>query len=527
MLQVLSEANHVFFGCHLKLTYDILSALPRVLHCKFYALCHVKLEKNFCSTLSCLQICHPNERHLTGRCSEFPRPSLQQSQVGISLEAFYIFLEHGEPGGRVHMSCGYSHVWLPRAAAFPLFLTNMHKEGCVLRLRSISIIVPCPISLLVVWQLTSSKWRGWWEKKKIFLTVRQIWMGTCMCVVPLRPPCWRVGQREGWGRPHPLASFLSLRAALIRGTEADMVPGGPLISYFLLSSHPTVGMQRLFSCCLSPSVPVCFCSTLINVSMCLHAAHLHRAWIKGSVSCCKSKAILGWKRDSNMITSPSSPSVWHHRIYILHVSLGVACTVTVGLHWGIVRPLVCSQAMRSHDHSQSSRCSVVTAYLMSRTGMIIFLFCFSLSLHELLPGTVSIPPPPLMWWRLGLRWQVMTLANLIVEGNNEVLPSWQYSTRMELVTALLPSFSFHRFSSAADWKWARHRDWPRWCLIKMTRVRVRFLTSKILELNTEASFIHLQPPGLFCSFTCSLNLHIILLSFKHDPQIYFVYTVTF
>lgn len=45
--------------------------------------------------------------------------------------------------------------------------------------------------------------------------------------VPLRPPCWRVGRRGGRGRPHPLASFLSLSAALIRGTEADTVPGGP------------------------------------------------------------------------------------------------------------------------------------------------------------------------------------------------------------------------------------------------------------------------------------------------------------
>lgn len=45
----LSEANLIFFGCHLKLTFSILSVLPHVRHCKFYVLCHSKLEKTFAS----------------------------------------------------------------------------------------------------------------------------------------------------------------------------------------------------------------------------------------------------------------------------------------------------------------------------------------------------------------------------------------------------------------------------------------------------------------------------------------------
>lgn len=68
-----------------------------------------------------------------------------------------------------------------------------------------------------------------------------------------------------------------------------------------------------------------------------------------------------------------------------------AYIVKVGLCWGKVWTLGCSQAMCSHHRLQSSRCSVMTAYLMRKTCLIIFLFCFFSRHQELLPGTISIP----------------------------------------------------------------------------------------------------------------------------------------
>lgn len=91
---------------------------------------------------------------------EFPCPPLQQRQVGILLEAFTFFGTWGKRGGGILMLCDYSQVWLPWTAALPLFLTHMQSEGCVLQLRVIAIILPFPISLFVVWRLTSNERRG-------------------------------------------------------------------------------------------------------------------------------------------------------------------------------------------------------------------------------------------------------------------------------------------------------------------------------------------------------------------------------
>lgn len=278
MLQVLSEANQIFFGCHLKLTFNILSVLPRVLHCKFYALCHFKLEKSFCSPAAFKFATQMSVTWLHNVLN-FPVPPCSNARWEFCWRPLH-FLKRGEPWSCALMSCDYSHVWLPWAAAFALYLTNMHDEGCVLKLRFITITMPCPFSLLVVWQAkVGAGEEKKKEKRKLFDCETNLNGNMHVCGATATS-VWRVGQREGWGPLHPLASFLSLRAALIRGTEADTVPrGGP--------DFQSVRMQTLFSCRLS--IPFCFCCTLFNSNMCLHAVHLHRTRMKGlgSFGCCK------------------------------------------------------------------------------------------------------------------------------------------------------------------------------------------------------------------------------------------------
>lgn len=105
---------------------------------------------------------------------------------------------------------------------------------------------------------------------------------------------------------------------------------GALISYYLLPRHPSVHIQRLFSSRCSPTIPICFCRTLISANMCLRVVDLNGALSKGLGSVdCKSKAITWIKHDHR----DASPPVWHHWIYVLNTSLCGAC---LGLLWGRV-----------------------------------------------------------------------------------------------------------------------------------------------------------------------------------------------
>lgn len=117
MLQVPTEANCVFFGFLLKLTFNILSVFASCssLHISCFML--FRACKELFLHLGCFQMCHSNKTHLTWhccvallQCDRRISPSFSAATPGWSFAVgLYIFWNTENPGGRVLMfSC--SHV---------------------------------------------------------------------------------------------------------------------------------------------------------------------------------------------------------------------------------------------------------------------------------------------------------------------------------------------------------------------------------------------------------------------------------